>query len=214
MSDEVFLVIIGGVSTFLTTWILQNKALREGITSSLLKKLNKESIKKIPLKDHKVFTYLKSTNTGLNFLVFKSNTKSVFYQTFIQLLFTELNKFCLDIISSKESSTSFDNFVINKLDEHIVNFKNEFNSTLVTPVKVSKQLLQWKVMLLESLKRTMENLLSDELVDSNYFKIYRILDLVSGFTNIALSTGAVTFNQMNGAFDELTVEDIFIKKDS
>ena len=214
MSDDLIFLIIGGFSAFGTTWIVQNKALREGFTNTLLRKLNKESIKKIPLKDHKVFTYLRGYNTSMGFFIFNSDTKSIFYQTFMKLLFDQLNGFCNDIIKNKETNTSLDNFILDKFNDTIIVFDSDLKESLIIPDGISKQVLQWKMMLLESLKKSIENVISDDLVESNYFKVYRILDLITGFVNIALSTGAITFNQMNGAFDKLKVEDVLIKKDS
>jgi hypothetical protein len=207
---EVVFIIIGGFSAFLTTWIVQNKTLREGITNSLLKRLNKESIKKIALNDHKVFLYLKTYKSNFGFFVFNSDSKSLFYQTFIRLLFNHLSEWLNSIINIK--GVNVETYILDQLNSHLDKFDAQLEEQLNIPQSIQKQFQQWRMMLIESLKKSTEQILSDDIVESDYFKKYRVLDQVCGFVNIALSTGAITFNQMNGAFDEIKVDDILKKK--
>lgn len=208
--NDILLLVIGGISAFMTTWVVQNKSLREGITNSLLRKLNKESIKKIPLKDHKVFLYLKTYKSNFGFFIFNSDSKSLFYQSFIKLLFVHLTEWLQSVVTCKESN--IENYTLDQLNIHLDKFDNELENLLNIPPSISKQFQQWRMMLIESLKKSTEQILSDDIVESNYFKTYRVLDQVAGFVNIALSTGAITFNQMNGAFDSIKVDDILKKK--
>ena len=206
--NELLMVIIGSVGAFLTTWIVQNKALREGLTNALLKAVNKEPIKKIPLKNHKVFLYLKTYKSNFGFFIFNSDSKSLFYQTFMRLLFNHLNEWLINIINSKEN---IEIYIIDELNKQLDLFDAELENTLNIPNGISKQFQQWRMMLIESLKKSIDQILADDIVESSFFKTYRVLDQVSGFVNIALSTGAITFNQMNGAFDSIKVDEIIRK---
>ena len=157
---------------------------------------------------------LNSYNTGMGFFLFNSDTKSVFYQTFMEVLFKNLLEYCEAIIVNKETKTSLDNFLINTFTESMKSVDEDLKEKLIIPKMVQKQVNQWKLMLIDSLKKSIELITRDDLVESNYFKVYRILDLITAFVTIALSTGAITFNQMNGSFDKIPVDHILVKKDS
>ena len=202
-------ILITTFGTFLTTWLVQNKNLKEGLTNVLLKQLNKEPIKKIPLKDHKVFSQIKSYNVSSRYYLFTSETKSLFYREYIKILFVELESFITKVSSTTYTNTSFDNGVITELTKAIENVDIKVKEKFNVPPLISNQFDQWRFAITESLKTSIEYIINDDITSNVYFKQYRILDQVVSFIHIILSTGALTFNQMNGAFDKLTKDDIF-----
>ena len=63
--------------------------------------------------------------------------------------------------------------------------------------------------MLNSLKNSLEQLITDDSNNETYFKIYRVLDAILTTANFITGTGSILFNNINGAFDEIEVERIY-----
>ena len=101
------------------------------------------------------------------------------------------------------------------ITEQIENFRKKIDleviTKLVVPTKIEKQIEHWKFLMIASLKTSIISLINDDINDSSYFKIYRTLDTFLSFTNFITGTGSILFNNINGAFDELELDDLYKK---
>ncbi len=207
--NEFLSLLIGAIVTWFGIWVTNNKTLREGLSKLLLKKLNRESINKIPLKEHKIFMQLKShKNTFSNIYLFNNESKILFFQTYMDLLFKNIEVMLINIIENKENKNNIESLVSEELNRLLEVFNNEINSTLQCPEKVEKQFTIWKTMINSELKKSVELILNDNLIESPYITVYRLCDQLVTMTNITLTTGSLTFSQMNGAFDNVKIEDV------
>lgn len=202
--NDLLLVLTG----ILTTYVLNNKTLQEGFTSIVLKRMNKESFKVINLKDHTVFIHLRGYKNAVSLSVFNSETKSIFYQYFIKLLFTNIEIRLTSIINQHNKVDNIDTFILAQIDEMINELIAELENNIELPDSVRKYFNPWKNKLLASFRRSVEQVSFDDTSGSSYIQTYRVLDQVNCFINYLLSTGDVIFNQMNGAFDKLTPDQI------
>lgn len=200
-----FLIIIA--SAF-TTYILKNPALVEGVTAWILKYINKQPIKIIDLKEHTVFIHIRNYKNAINLSLFNNETKSFFYQSFVQILLTNIKETCLKITAEYKTIKNIDNYTMSEIDAMIDKINMDVTNHFNIPPPVQKQFDTWKDKLLSALRRSIEQVVYDNSVESKYLQCYRLLDQVNSFSNYLISTGSITFNQMNGAFDKLQKEDI------
>lgn len=207
-SSTMITVILSAAGGWFGLWIVNNKPLKEGITNLFLKRLNKESIKKIPLKQHKVFLQVKSYRNTISSSSFNNEAKTIFFQTYIQVLFKNMEDLLNKIVDSKDKTRPIDLQILENLNEAIDRINKEIQSTFNAPSKVEDLFNQWRTALLESLRKSIEYVVSDDIVESDYFTMYRVLDQIYGFLDYVLKTGSAQFAAMNGAFDGLRINDV------
>lgn len=204
--------VLTGIGGFISLWIVQNSKLKDGVTELFLAMLGKFGSKKIPLKSHKAFITIKNYENQLNLFLFNSHTKSQFYKEFMTIIFRNLNIMANHIVDSYNSENFDAEYMIT---EQIENFRKKIDleviTKLVVPTKIEKQIEHWKFLMIASLKTSIISLINDDINDSSYFKIYRTLDTFLSFTNFITGTGSILFNNINGAFDELELDDLYKK---
>ncbi len=202
------------LGSFLTVFVFQNSKLKEGFTDTVLGLMGRFSSKKIPLKNHKAFIILKSYKNQLNLFLFDNYTKSTFYKEFISIIFENTLILSEALIKALDDKTVNIEFLINEEFELCKErVDKDLNNRLVIPEKIANKLNHWKSLMLESLKTSVESLITDDVNNENYFKVYRTLDAILTFSNFLTSTGSIQFNNINGAFNEINVEDIYKKKE-
>jgi len=206
--SELFTYIGTGIGSIAVYIFGKNEKLREGITSALLKKMNKTPIKKIPLMQHKVFWTFSQRMSNLTYFVMEDAVKIEFYKRYIKILFTELELACTDIVEHSKSEEIMTTLISQKLELAMNHITIKIHNELIIPDVIEKQFEQWLAMLRNSFVDVIEDILNDDLIDSNYFITYRLLDAISAYCKFVLNSGALEFQKMNGAFKNLTIKDI------
>lgn len=197
--------IAGGIGWFFAS----NEKLREGISDWFLKSLNQTRIKKIPLKQHKLFSLLKQKESSMTYFVIDEPIKIEFYRRYVGIVFAALRKSALDIVEAAEDrKTVMSNFIDGEINELPSRITHALGQQLVIPPSIYKNFMQWRMMINDSLKDTLTEVLNDDLVKSNYFIAYRTLDTLIAHAKFILSSGALEFSRMNGAFRGLETKDI------
>ena len=207
---ELITYIVTALGSFLTIFVVQNSKLKEGFTETLIGLMGRFSSKKIPLKNHKAFILLKNYKNQLNLFLFDNHTKSTFYKEFISVIFENVLILSTNIIEKGEMQNDEIEFYINEQFELCKErVDNDLNNRLIIPEKIANKLNHWKSLMLDSLKTSVESLITDDVNNSSYFKVYRTLDALLTFANFLTSTGSIQFNNINGAFNEIDVKDIY-----
>jgi len=206
--QEIFTYIGTGLGSVAVYIFGKNEKLREGITSALLKKMNKTPIKKIPLLQHKVFWTFSQRMSNLTYFVMEDAVKIEFYKRYIKILFVELETACIEIVEISKHDEIMNTIISQKLEIAMTNVTMNIHKELVIPPVIEKQFEQWLAMLRNSFVDVIEDILNDDLIDSNYFITYRLLDAISAYCKFVLNSGALEFQKMNGAFKNLKIQDI------
>jgi hypothetical protein len=201
-----------GIGSIVLYIFSKNERLREGITDVLLKRMNKTKIKKIPLESHKVFAMLSKSQSDLTFFVMHNPVKIAFYKEYVKILFSSLSTACTEICNEVESKRftveELETLINITLNNSISEIDKQIEASLIIPESIAVQFEQWRAMLLNSFRAIITGVLNDELVDSTYFATYRVFDAITTYCNFVLNSGALEFQRMNGAFDNLTLNDI------
>lgn len=204
-----FLIALGAIAvTLLSTWIVKNERLREGITGILLKRLRRQSLKEIPLKEHRVFVDLTASKQHFSLDIFTNDVKEQFFKKYVVVLFEELETTLENIITNYEEVDNIDNLILSKITACGNNIDMRLEALFDLPTNVKKIVSLWKTGLSNSFVRLIEITIHDDLLENDYFKVYRVMDMSLGFTQYTLNTGKFLFETMNGAFDSLKIEDI------
>lgn len=211
---EIITYVLTAVGTFLSVFIVQNTRLKEGFTDTIIGLMGRFSSKKIPLKNHKAFIIMKNYKNQLNLFLFDNYTKSTFYKEFIGVIFENVLKLSESLIKKQARGIDSIEFVINEEFELCKErIDNDLINRLIIPDKIANKLNHWKALMLDSLKTSIESLITDDTNNQDYFKVYRTLDALLTFSNFLTSTGSIQFNNINGAFNDINVEDIYRKEE-
>ncbi len=216
-TTNVIVILASVLATFITTWIINNTKLKEGITDKFLSMVGKFGSRKIDLKNHKAFIIVKNYENHLNLFLFNGHTKSVFYKEFIGIIFKHITQMMEDVISNFQSNNIKENvefYIVEKLELARKSINEEIEEKLNIPIKIQNQIDHWKSLMLNSLRSTIEQLITDDSNDEGYFKVYRTLDAILTTANFITGTGSILFNNINGAFDEITIENIYKNKNA
>lgn len=201
------LTIIGSI---VTVFIIQNTRLKEGFTDAFINLMGRFSSKKIPLRHHKAFVILKSYKNQLNLFLFDNHTKSTFYKEFITIIFDNMLLLSEELIKKEGKNNADIEYEISNLFElYKEKIDKEISGKLIIPEKIANKLNHWKSLMLDSLKSSVESLITDDTNNNKYFKVYRTLDALLTFSNFLTSTGSIQFNNINGAFNEIEIRDIY-----
>lgn len=210
---EALTYVLTAIGSFITVFIVQNTRLKEGFTDTIISLMGRFSSKKIPLKNHKAFVILKNYKNQLNLFLFDNHTKSTFYKEFISIIFENILILSEELIKKEgRSNSDIELEISNEFELCKERIDNELNNRLVIPEKIANKLNHWKSLMLDSLKTSIESLITDDTNNQKYFKVYRTLDALLTFSNFLTSTGSIQFNNINGAFDSIHVNDIYKEK--
>lgn len=200
---------VAGLTGVISVLFLKNKQMIDGLTKWLLNRINKESISKIPLDQHKVFLIIKTYRSQYSTYLFHSETKNAFYNEFMTILFRELGSSLKNIIESTESGIALENYIVEEVDRCVQLIVARSDARLVMPSdKVKLSFDKWRSSLNKALVGSINEIATDDLVKSAYLKKYRTLDIARSFVTYVLSSGELIFTGMNGSFDNIKPEDI------
>lgn len=212
---EIIAYILTALGSFFTVFVIQNTKLKEGITDSVIGLLGRFSSKKIPLRNHKAFIILKSYKNQLNLFLFDNHTKSTFYKEFIGIIFENIMIISNAIIKKEALGTNeIEIFISNEFELCKERIDKDISDKLKVPEKIANKLNHWKSLMLDSLRTSVDSLITDDANNSSYFKVYRTLDALLTFANFLTSTGSIQFNNINGAFNDISIEDIYRKEET
>lgn len=200
------------LGTLITYIFSKNKKLKEGITDFLLKNLNKTKINYIDLNNHKIFGLLRQRSSALATFIIEDPVKMKFYSTYIEVVFKEMENTAKQIIELEKDQVSLEQTTMEFIYELQNNIEEKIQEAIVIPEKVEVSFSKWRAMLSNAFNESMQEILHDDLMDSNYLLAYRILDVFVIYVSILLHTGAVEMSRLNGSFKGLTIDDI-IKKE-
>lgn len=210
---------IGSIIVFVFS---NNSKLKEHITNYMLRKMNQTKIQKIPLSNHTLFYVLKQHNTEFTLFLLESKTKAHFYNIYIEIVFSvlaEMSKEIIDLIekdnnknNSKKEQVNFTGKIQNEIftiiNEKLIDNEELLNETLTIPDNIVLPFNQWRGMLRNSLRSSLTEILNDDLINNDYFIVYRTFDILVAHCKTLLYSGALEFSRMNGAFDKLDIMDI------
>lgn len=207
--EEIIYTIGTALAGALTWFFASNIKLREGMSDWVLKTLNKTHINKIPLLQHKLFSLLRQKESSMAYFIIDEPVKIAFYKIYVKLVFSELKLSAEKIANSVDDK---DIVLANLIHGEVNALPGRINTLLmqelIIPDNVKTPFMQWRVMINESLKDTLTEILNDDLVDSNYFMAYRALDVLIAHIKFILSSGALEFSKLNGGFKGLELKDI------
>lgn len=204
--------IITVIASVIGFYLLNNTKLKEGFTDKILSMMGKFGSKKIDLKTHKAFIIIKNYENHLNLFLFNSHTKSIFYKEFLGIIFKNIS-IMIDSILAKHSDSYIESnaefIILQEIELCRTRINQDIENTLNVPSKIQNQIDHWKSLMLNALRGTIEQLITDDSNSENYFKIYRTLDAILTTANFITGTGSILFNNINGAFDEINAQDIY-----
>ena len=212
---EALTYVFTALGSFITVFVVQNTRLKEGFTDALVSLMGRFSSKKIPLKNHKAFVILKSYKNQLNLFLFDNHTKSTFYKEFITIIFDNILFLSEELIRKEgKNNADIELEISNQFELCKERIDNDLNNKLIMPEKIANKLNHWKSLMLDSLKSSIESLITDDTNNQKYFKVYRTLDALLTFSNFLTSTGSIQFNNINGAINDIEVKDIYKKENT
>ena len=223
MIEQSLPAIITGISTMFAVYIIQNAMLKKGITEWVLSKLNKVSIDKIDLNYHQVYIALKNYKNQINFNLSGGEIKSKFCKEFIGYIFNnmlilldkinaEYIKLEKDKSSIEHKSTLIDHIIISLIEECKTSIIKDIENNLIIPNEVKFQFESWKIAQIDAFKTDVNNIINDDTHKELYTKIHNVFNKVSSFFSYVMANYVLLFNNINGAFNELTEKDIFKNK--
>ena len=207
--------IIPAVGTLFSLWVIQNTKLKDGVTELFLSMVGKFGGKKIPLKSHRAFIMLHNYETQLNLFLFNNQTKSTFYKEFIGIIFKNIHVTMDKLVTAYNAgNTNVEYLIAEGIEECATRIDADIRNKLVIPTKIENQIAHWKTLMINSIRNSIFALINDDVNNSDYFKVYRTLDTCLTLTTFITGTGSILFNNINGAFDTLSPEDIYKKAGS
>jgi len=202
--------IVSAVGGIITLYVVQNSKLKEGFTEYILNLLGKFGTKKINLKSHRAFIILRNYKNQLNLFLLEDRVKSIFYKEFIGIMFKNILLMAECIINRLEAGEKGMEFAImEELENCHSKIDNDVFNMLEIPAKIQNKIEHWKTRMIASLKNSVENLITDDINNEDYFKVYRTLDAFLNFSIYVTSTGSILFNDINGAFKDMELDDIY-----
>lgn len=205
---------VAGLTGVISVLFLKNRKMIDGLTDWLLRRINKESIAKIPLDQHKAFLIIRNYRSEYGRYLFHSESKNAFYNEFMTILFNELSAAMKNIIESTDTGVSLENYIMDEISRCVQLVMSRSDSRLVMPnEKVKVSFDKWRASLNKALIGAMRDIADDDLVKSAYLKKYRTLDVARSFVAYVLSSGELIFTGMNGSFDNIKPEDIINQDD-
>lgn len=191
------------------TWMFAtNNKMKEGITDVLLKKLNKTKINNIPLERHRIFGALRQKRSTFTYFVIDEPIKIEFYKRYVEITFLALEVMAKKVVTLSEEKGDITNLIFLEIENVNNIIDTELQKQLIIPDVIYKSFEQWRDMLKSSLRDSLVEILNDDLVNSNYFLAYRTLDALISNVKVILHSGALEFSRINGAFKNLTINDI------
>lgn len=194
----------GGISWFFAS----NIKLREALSDTLLKHLNKAKINKIPLENHRLFGALHQKRSVFTYFILDEPVKIEFYKRYVSIAFDSLEIMANEVVVLSNDTADITTAIFNAMDMVIDRIDIELERQLIIPTTIENNFAQWRSMLSASFKDSLIEILNDDLIDSNYFLAYRTLDAMISNVKTILHSGALEFSRINGAFKNLTVKDI------
>lgn len=211
-----------GLGTIVAYYIYSNNTLREGVTQWFLSWLNKVNMDKIELKYHSIYIALSTHKNQLNIISFTNEMKGKFCQEYLSIIFANMKIFLENLDKEYQKIESVPNQKLKKtmLEYSITScFENamsqiniDITEKLIMPVKVAKQFEDWKTAQLNALRCDVTSVVNDDTLSDNYYKTYKVFGKVSSFFNYVTANFVLLFSNINGAFDNLTEEQLFVKK--
>jgi hypothetical protein len=197
-----------GIGSIFLYLFAKNERMREGITDSLLSRMNQTKIKKIPLGSHKLFASLAQRQSSLATFIIDDPVKMHFYTTYIAITFEQIRWGANEIIKAEIEGVALEQdvmVIVNKMQAQI---ESCIELKLHIPDKVKPSFNKWRAMLTNAFSESVSDIAHDDLFENNYFLAYRILDVFSFYVATLLHTGAVEMARLNGSFKGLTIEQI------
>lgn len=202
--------VLTGFGGFVGLWVIQNSKLKEGMTDHFLSMLGKFGSKKIPLRSHRAFIIIKNYENQLNLFLFNNHTKSLFYKEFVGIIFKNIVNMADKIVTKHDKKEKDIEYVIaDEIENCKAAIDKDVFKKLIVPKSIENKIDHWKSLMIESIRISVQSLVNDDMNNSNYFKVYRTLDIFLTFTNFITGTGSILFNNINGAFDHLEAHQIY-----
>jgi len=192
----------------LSWFFMSNVKLKEGMSDALLKRLNKTKINHIPLTKHRIFGALRQKRSSFTYFILDDPVKIEFYTRYVSITFDALEEMATNIAALSLDKDDITGDIFKELDTSTIAIDKGLNDELRIPESIKVQFGQWRAMLRSSFRDSLMEILNDDLVDSNYFLAYRSLDTMISNVKVILHSGALEFSRINGAFKDLTIEDI------
>ena len=221
--------LISSLATFIATWLVQNNKLRNGITTIILNSFSTKNNSKSKSNSiqpyfnrHKLMLLLDSYTNKIQLYLFENETKRYIYNETMKLLFhglkdmiENINKECKITKNNKDSivnNVDIDSLILRNIEDFITKLNSNIDETFVLPYKVNITYQNWKTATLESFRDSIDSILHDENTESNIMTLYRFYDSTYNYSNYVLGTCYTIFLSLNGALDNITIDDIKVKK--
>lgn len=203
--SEYILIAIGGI---LTTWILNNSSLKEGITNWFISHLKKDPYN---IQNHNVKETLKKLKFESKLTEYDNELKSELYHYYVELFIDSMNDLVIDLLS-KEKRLSLEQtkkYIKNVLYDKLSYIENDIDTKIKMPAPLQDKFDKFRNYLALQHTYAIEN-----AIQSSHKKLLllQVLDAIDNNSRWFLFFSSEMFENFNGHFDVLNRTDVFIKK--
>ena len=192
----------------LTTWVLNNSKLKEGITEWFVSRLGIDTYN---IQNHNVKETLKKLKFESKLTEFDNTLKTELYHYYIEIVVDSMNELIIDILN-KEKKLSLEEtkrLIKNTLYDKLTYIQNNIDSKIKMPDPLQDKFDRFRNYLTLQHTYAVENALQSS---NKKLLLVQVLDAIENNNRWFLFYSTEMFENFNGHFDTLTKKDIFIKR--
>lgn len=197
--------ILIAVGAALSTWIVQNVKLKEGLTEWFIKLIGRE---KYSIKNHTVTETLKALKFESKLTEYDNKLKTELFHFYIDVVLTTMHEMVL-VILNEEASLELEEtkkFVKNTMYDKLTYINTELDSKIKMPTQLQSKFDRFTNYLNMQHTYAIENALQSH---NKKILLIQVLDAIETNSRWFLFYNTEMFDNFNGHFDALTRKDIF-----
>lgn len=197
------LIAAGGI---LMTWIFNNTKLREGLTDFILTKVGSS----YDITTYNVQTSLKSLKFEAKLTDFDNPIKSELYQYYVNEFFAIMSDIITELLENKKMKFhEIKIFIKHNLYDRLLLLNEQIDRDINLPDDLSEKFSHFRNYLTLQYSYAIEHALHAQ---NKKILLIQVLDAIENNSRWFLFYCTEMFNNFNGKFETLTMEDIFVNK--
>lgn len=197
------LIAVGGI---LMTWIFNNAKLREGLTDLILSKVGNN----YDISTYNVQTSLKSLRFEAKLTNFDNHVKTELYQYYVDEFFNIMNDIITELLDNKKLKFhEIKTFIKHAMYERLTLLNEKIDKEIKLPDELNDKFTQFRKYLTLQYSYVIEHALHAQ---NKKIMLIQVLDAIDNNSRWFLFYCTEMFNNFNGKFETLTIDDVFINK--
>lgn len=194
--------------SILTTWVLFNNKLKEGITEWVVSRLGIDSYN---INNHNAKESLKALKFESKLTEFDNPLKTELFQYYIAIVLDTMNELIIDILSKQKdlSLEETKRLIKNTMYDKLSYINSQIDSRVKMPVSLQDKFDKFRNYLTLQHTYAIDNALQSA---NKKLLLVQVFDAIENNSRWFLFYSTEMFENFNGHFDTLSKKDVFIKR--